>query len=117
MTLDARPVCMFCQTRFSLALGETSACESWRAINREHVERRVATPEQHARLKLEAELSKLADNICAKAKPDADFGFETLMDPDDDVIRSGTKKIPAPTPFDAAALRVGKPTTPQPGLF
>lgn len=94
MTPDVRPVCMFCQTRFSLAAGQETPCDSWRAIDRQHAERRTATPEQHARLRLEAELREPADNMREKAKP-----------------------IPAPTPFDAAALRAGKPATGQTALF
>lgn len=88
---DVRPVCMYCLQRFSLRPGETaSGCESWRALNGEHVERRVATPEQHARLKLDA------PPVVDKAAP---------------------KGIPSPTSFDADALRAGKPATGQSSLF
>ncbi len=111
---DVRPVCMFCQTRFSLAAGKETPCESWRSLDRQHVERRVATPEQLARMRPDAEP---ANNMRQKAKPDSDFGFTTLMDPDDPPIWNGPAKRPAPTPPDAAALRAGKPATGQTSLF
>lgn len=96
MTQDVRPVCMFCQTRFTLAPGSTpTRCESWRSPDGAHVERRVATPEQRARMRLESELREAVDNMREKAKP----------------------AIPTPTPFDAAALREGKPATGQAALF
>lgn len=72
MTLDVRPVCMFCQTRFTLAPGTTpTRCESWRSPDGAHVERRVATPDQLARLKYDAPQpeSKPADIKHAEAKP------------------------------------------------
>jgi hypothetical protein len=88
---------MFCVSRFSVTPdgAQSTPCESWRSLDGAHAELRTATPEQHARLRLEREP---ADIIPAKAKP-------------------APSKIPAPTPFDAAALRAGKPTTGQAGLF
>lgn len=92
MTLEVRPVCMFCLSRFSVTPdgAQSAPCESWRAIDALHAERRTATPEQHARLRLERQPANIPPE---KTRP------------------------LSPTPFDAAALRAGKPTTPQPGLF
>src|SRR4249920_3789555 len=81
--IDVRPTCMFCHQRFSLRPGEPpTRCESWRSLDGQHAERRVATPEQHARLRLDADPGTF---ISKKAKP----------------------AIPSPTPFDADALRAG----------
>jgi hypothetical protein len=91
MTQDVRPVCMFCHTRFTLASGTTpTRCESWRSPDGAHVERRVATPEQRARMRLDGQPVN---------------------------IPSEKTKTLSPTPFDAAALREGKPATGQTSLF
>jgi hypothetical protein len=45
---------MFCHERFSLAEGAASTCASWRSLDGQHAERRTATHEQHARLRLDA---------------------------------------------------------------
>lgn len=102
--MDVRPTCMFCHQRFSLRPGEPpTRCESWRSLDGQHVERRVATPEQHARLKLDHEPDMKHPKQIEWEKTDA--------------YKAAAKGIPKPTPFDADALRAGKPRTDQQGLF
>lgn len=109
-TQDVRPVCMFCQTRFTLAPGTTpTRCESWRSPDGAHVERRVATPEQRARMRLERE-AEITVTLCAGQEVPTEILTKVV-----EAVKAG--KIPAPTPFDAAALREGKPVTGQTSLF
>jgi len=93
---------MFCQTRFSLASGQETPCDSWRAIDRQHAERRTATPEQLARLRLETQPDMKVPAQIAWEKTDAYKAAAATL---------------GPTPFDAAALRDGKPATGQTSLF
>lgn len=118
MTRDVRPVCMFCQTRFTLAPGTTpTRCESWRSLDGAHVERRVATPEQRARMRLEA--PPRPTTLYGPKDPDPAHNAPTPAPPPRPTERPPTApvKAAAPTPFDAAALRAGKPATGQTSLF
>lgn len=121
---DCWPVCMFCQTRFTLAPGaEPTTCVSWRSPDGAHVERRVATPEQRARMRLETPPPPPRPKTpYGPNDPDPARKAPVPPPPPRPTDRpyapwKAGEEIPAPTPFDAAALRAGKPATGQTSLF
>ena len=75
MTLDVRPVCLFCCQRFSLAAGQETTCVDPRAEGL-HVERLRATKEDFARARKPA----------PAVEDEPIFDTSTLMDPDDEPI-------------------------------
>lgn len=104
MTVATGPLCILCDACYSLAPGSTTAvCPDPRNAGVHIVRNHPIPPEDRAVLD-------------RKAAPDTKHPMQVEWEKTDAYKAADATSKPAPTPFDAAVLRAGKPTG-QTSLF